>query len=88
VRLVPVSFRAADGLALDVTLQEETFAALVGELRIVSPLLAGKVEDAVRDDGAVWLEDEEVEFLAAGANIARKSDRAEDTELERIARLT
>jgi hypothetical protein len=86
--MIAISFRAADGLLLDVSLQPETVTPLIGELRIVSPVLAAKVEDAVHQDVAdVWLDDEEVEFLAAAANVVRKSDRIDDSELDRITEL-
>jgi hypothetical protein len=85
--MTPISFRAADGLALDVTLQRTTFTSLLGVIRIASPALADKVQDAARDGAThvVNLGEDEVEFLSAAANTRRKSERIDDTELDRIA---
>jgi hypothetical protein len=84
--MTPISFRAADGLAIDVTLQDETIEPLLGQLRIAAPLLAAKVEDALRSESPqVRLDEHEDELLAAAANVVGKSDRIDDTELERIA---
>jgi hypothetical protein len=84
--MTPIKFHAPDGFELDVALHDETMTALLGELRIMRPLLAGKVEDAIRNHlVAVALTEDEVEYLTAAANVVSKSDRVDDTELDRIA---
>jgi hypothetical protein len=87
--MTPLSFRAADGLELDVQLRDETVPPLLDALRIASPLLVTKIEDALRNPPAhvVELEEEEVEFLSAAANTVRRSHRIADSELDRIALL-
>jgi len=85
--MTSISFRGADGLLLDVRLQRETVTLLISQLRIVSPILADKVEEAVLHTAPVQLEDEEVEFLAAAARLVSKNDRIDESELERIAAL-
>ena len=86
--MTPLSFRAADGLALDVTLQDTTVTHLLGVLRISAPVLADKVEGSIRGQvGQVELNEDEVELLANAATVACKSPRVDDSELERIAAL-
>lgn len=89
VGMIPISFRAPDSeLALDVTLANETVEPLMDQLRIVSPLLADKVDDARRESPhVVVLQKEEVELLAAAAHVVSKSHRVDDSELERLAQL-
>lgn len=87
--MTSISFRApGSGVALDVILANKTFKALVGELQIVSPILADKVDHAVgQPRHIVLLQEDEVELLAAAARVVSKSDTLDDSDLERLALL-
>jgi hypothetical protein len=87
--MVPLSFTMAErGVALDVELADETFRPLLGELRIASPLLASKVEDAaISHDPVIELEEREIEFLATAATVLLKGGLIDDPELRVLAEL-
>jgi hypothetical protein len=86
--MTPLQFRAAD-LHLAVNLADSTIQPLVGELAVVSPRLADKVQQAAFDvsSNVVLLDEEEVEFLAAAALVVSKSVLDDDPELDRLAGL-
>ena len=87
--MVPLHLRMRRrGLALDVELEDETVRPLLGELRIVSPLLASRIEDAVAaHDPVVHLDDDEVEYLRTAARVLVTNPRVTDPELRLIAQL-
>jgi hypothetical protein len=73
---------------LELELADESLRPLIGELRIVSPLLAAKVEDAVvAGSGTLQLDEREVEFLATAARVVAKGDLVHDPTLDRLAQL-
>ena len=86
--MIPLSFRAPDsGLTLDVTLANKTLKPLVGELWIVSPILADKVGHAVRQPGhIVLLQEHEVPLIAAAAKTVSNS-LVDDPALEQLRAL-
>ncbi len=71
------------------SLGAETFRALLGELRIVSPALADRVEPAAveRGDRVVELDARETTLLASAAETLLQSPLVDDPELEQIAQL-
>ena len=73
---------------LEFELADETFRPLIGELRIVSPLLAAKLEDAVVvGTGALELDERDVEFVATAARVVAKGDLVHDPALDRLGQL-
>jgi hypothetical protein len=88
--MMPLTFRMPErGIELTVGLNDATFRPLLGELRIVSPLLATKIEDVAVDAGdhVVELDERETTFLASAAATLLRSPLVDDPELEQIAEL-
>ena len=87
--MVPLSLTMAERhLGLDVELADETLRPFLGELRVVSPLLASKIEDAVLSHaGVIELDEREVGFLATAAAVLLKGGLIDDPELRVLAEL-
>jgi hypothetical protein len=75
------------GLELNVELGDATLRPFLGEIRIVSPALADKVENAALHDTPVDLDEREIQFVASAAQTLRQSSLVDDSELDEIARL-
>lgn len=85
--MATLTIRAPDQ-ELVVDVDDETIRPLVGDLQIVSPVLAEKFEVAAFVPLQVLLLDErEVELLAAAAKTVSNSSFVEDRALERLAQL-
>ena len=78
----------APGLEPHVVLDTKTIKPLLGELQIVSPVLADKIEQAAFDTSPQPLElnEEETHLLVAAARVVSNS-LVDDSELDRIARI-
>ena len=74
-------------LELSVMFGDETFRPFVGEVRILSPGLAAKLERAALDDHTVDLDERETECVSSAAQALLRSALVKDPELDHIAEL-
>jgi hypothetical protein len=72
------------------SLTDDAFEAFLGELRIVSPALADKLQRHVTSSSKVFVELDarETGFIASAANTVLQSRLVEDDCLELLAELT
>ena len=86
--MIRLAVRAPDGMALEMALKHRSAVALLGELRIVSPALADKVQDVIFLNAShMQLDHRELNLLAVAAENVCHSPLIEDPELEKLAQL-
>jgi hypothetical protein len=69
---------------MSVVLGDATLRPFLGALRLVSPELAVRLEDAAFRDYPVDVDEREIELLASAAQRVRQSPPVEDPELEQM----